>query len=178
MQSVAGPADGGGTGCRAAEGCSEPVDQTPHDARFSAQEPVWQEEQAGRQGDCYSDTVGSESGSGDQHRRKRAQQLVELQLSCRTQTWRAEQLRRRLEARPQHIKRAEECQFESYPRVADSNSAEYDVTRMCKEGAKCSARKPDPAMREGQPDAVRMQLCEPSTRQSLNMWLKRQCSSV
>ena len=53
-------------------------------------------------------------------------------------TWRAEQLRRRLEARPQHIIRAEECQFESYPRVADSNSAHYDVARMCKEGAKCS----------------------------------------
>ena len=26
---------------------------------------------------------------------------------------------------------------------------------MCKEGAKCSARKPDSAMREGQPDTVR-----------------------
>ena len=89
-------------------------------------------------------TVGSESGSGDQHRRKRAQQLVELQLSCRTQTWRAGQLRRRLETSPQHIKRAEECQFESYPRVADSNSADYDVTRMCKEGAKCSERKTRP----------------------------------
>ena len=45
------------------------------------------------------------------------------------------------------------------------------MTRMCKEGAKCSA-KPDLAMREGQPDAVLMQLCEPSTRQSLNMLLK------
>ena len=135
--------------CRAAEGCSEPVDQTPRDARFSAQEPVWQEEQAGRQGDCCSDTVGSESGSGDQLWRKRAQQLVELQLSCHTQTWRAEQLRRRLDARPQHIKRAEECQFESCPRVGDSNSAEYDVTRMCKEGAKCSERKTRPCCARG-----------------------------
>ena len=94
------------------------------------------------------------------------------------QTWRAEQLRRRLEARAQHIKRAEESQFESYPRVGDSNSADYDVTRMCKEGARCSAHKPDPAVREGQPDAVLTQLREPSTRQSLNMWLKSQCSSV
>ena len=103
----------------------------------------------GRQGDCCSDTVGSESGSGDQHRRKRAQQLVELQPSCRTQAWRAEQLRRRLEARPQHIKRAEECQFESCPRVGDSNSAEYDVTRMCKEGAKCSECKTRPCYARG-----------------------------
>ena len=163
---------------RPTEGERGPVDQTPRDARFSAQEPVWKEEQGGRQGDCCSDTVESESGSGDQHRRKRAQQLVELQLSCRTQTWRAEQLRRRLEARPQHIKRAEECQFESCPRVGDSNSADYDVTRMCKEGAECRSRKPDPAMRKGQPDAVLMQLCEPSTRQSLDMWLEGQCSSV
>ena len=177
MQSDAGLADRGGTCCRAAEGCSGAVDHTPRDARFSAQEPVWQEEQAGRQVDCCSDTVGSESGSGDQHRRTRAQQLVELQLSCRTQTWRAEQLRRRLEARAQHIKRAGESQFESCPRVADRNSAEYDVTRMCK-GAVSSARKPDPAMREGQPDAVLMQLCEPSTRQPLDMWLEGQCSSV
>ena len=50
--------------------------------------------------------------------------------------------------------------------------------QVCKEGARCSAHKPDPAMPEGQPDAVLMQLCEPSTRQSLNMWLERQCSSV
>ena len=128
--------------------------------------------------DHLRDTYGSETGSGDQHRRKRAQQLVELQPSCRTQTWRAEQLRRRLEARPQHTKRAAESQFESYPRVGNSNSADYYVTRMCKEGAVSSARKPDPAMREGQPDAVLMQLCEPSTRQLLDMCLKRQCSSV
>ena len=121
---------------------------------------------------------GARAEAAVQFEAKRAQQLVELQLSCRTQAWRAEQLRRRLEARAQHIKRAEESQFESYPRVGDSNSADYDVTRMCKEGAECSARKPDPAMREGQPDAVLMQLCEPSTRQSLDMWLKRQCSSV
>ena len=78
-----------------------------------------------------------------------AQQLVELQLSCRTQTCRAEQLRRRLEARPQHIKRAEESQFESYPGVADSNSADCDVTRMCKEGAKCSERKTRPCYARG-----------------------------
>ena len=67
--SDAGPADRGGTGCRTAEGCSGHVDQTPHDARSSAQEPIWQEEQAGRQGDCCSDTFGSRSGSGDEHRR-------------------------------------------------------------------------------------------------------------
>ena len=76
-------------------------------------------------------------------------QLVELQLSCRTQTWRAEQLRRRLEARPQHIKRAEECQFESHPRVEDSNSAECDVTRMCKESEKCNDRKTRPSHARG-----------------------------
>ena len=71
-------------------------------------------------------------------------QLVELQLSCRTQTWRAEQLRRRLEARPQHIRRAEECQFESYPRVGDSNNADFDVTKV----PSAVNAKPDPAMRE------------------------------
>ena len=164
MQSDAGPADRGGTGRRAAEGCSGPVDQTPHDARSSAQEPVWQEEQAARQGYCCSDTVGSKSGSGVQHRRSVHNNWSSS--SCLAAPT------------PGVLKRAEECQFESYPRVGDSSSADYDVTRMCKEGAKCSARKPNPAMREGQPDAVLMQLCEPSTRQSLNMWLESQCSSV
>ena len=51
---------------------------------------------------------------------------------------------------------------------------DQDVQRRCQ--VQCA--KPDPAMREGQPDAVLMQLCEPSTRQSLNMWLEGQCSSV
>ena len=60
----------------------------------------------------------------------------------------------------------------------DSNCADYDVTRMCKEGARCSERKTIPCYARGQPDAVLTLLCEPSTRQSLNMLLERQCSSV
>ena len=90
------------TGCRAAEGCSGPVDQTPHDARYSAQEPVWQEEQAGRQGDCCSDTVGSISGSGDQRRRSVHNNWSSS--SCLVAPKPGVQLKQRLEARAQHIK--------------------------------------------------------------------------
>ena len=32
--------------------------------------------------------------------------------------------------------------------------ADYDMIRMCKKVPRCSERKPDPAMRDGQPDAI------------------------
>ena len=166
MQSDAGPAEAE----QVAEQQKDAADPstkhrtTPDSLR---KEPAWQEEQA-RQTRRLLQVTQLEANQAQVTNIGEActTNLVLLQLSCCTQAWRAEELKRRFEACAQHIKRVEESQFESYTRVGDSISADYDVTRMCKEGAKCSARKPDLVIREG-----------PSTRQSLNMWLKTLCGS-
>ena len=93
---------------------------------------------------------------------KHVHQLVEVQLYCCTQAWRAEELRQRLEAmqqeeleaRAQHSKRAEETHSS---RTQELETAENRprCDQEVQEGTRCSARKPNPAMREGQPDGIR-----------------------
>ena len=77
---------------------------------------------------------------------KHAHQLVELQLSCCTQAWRAEELRQRLEARAQHIKRAEEYHSSRTQELDTSAENRPRCDQDVQEGTRCSARKPDPAI--------------------------------
>ena len=94
---------------------------------------------------------------------KHAHRLGKLQLSCCTQAWRAKKLRQQLEAmqqeeleaRAQHSKRAEETHSSRTQELVTAAKNRPRCDQEVQEGTRCSARKPNLAMRKGQPDGIR-----------------------
>ena len=86
---------------------------------------------------------------------KHAHQLVELQLSCCTQAWLEAMQQEELEARAQHTKRAEESHSSRTQELETPAENRPRCDQDVQEGTRCSARKPNPAMREGQPGGIR-----------------------